>query len=262
MLDQVAAVLSGAAHEKGLELVVGCHPDVPAVLRGDAVRFGQVITNLGSNAVKFTDARRGGRPRRALARADRRDDDGSCCGSRSSTPASASTPGARDRLFEAFTQADPSTTRRHGGTGLGLAISRQLVTRSAATSSVEQRPRRRQQLLLHRAPSGAPGARPPRRRRRRQLLLGRRVLVVDDNRTNRFMLEQQLAAWHLEPTAGRLGAAGAVALRAARRSGRPFEIALLDLVMPDVDGLELAAGSPPTPTSRGSRLLLLPPTRA
>ncbi|MFC6344705.1 histidine kinase dimerization/phospho-acceptor domain-containing protein, partial [Nocardioides hankookensis] len=115
VFDQVASVLSGPAHDKGLELIVACHPDVPLQLRGDSVRFGQVISNLGSNAVKFTDTgevvieARVERqtPRDVVLRVDVTD------------TGVGIDPASRERLFEAFTQADPSTTRRHGGTGLG-----------------------------------------------------------------------------------------------------------------------------------------------
>jgi two-component system, sensor histidine kinase and response regulator len=235
VFEQTAGVLSGPAHEKGLELVVACHPEVPLFLRGDPVRFGQVLTNLGSNAVKFTD--RGEvviqaqlvrqTARTVVLRVDVVD-------TGVGIPAA-----ARERLFDAFTQADPSTTRRHGGTGLGLAISRRLVSalggRIGVTSEEGVGSTFTFTAEFERADSAAarPSG-PP------HLLHGRRVLVVDDNETNRFILTEQLAAWQMRAVAVASADAALATLREAARTGQPFEIALLDLVMPGTDGLELA----------------------
>jgi PAS domain S-box-containing protein len=252
VFDQVATVLSGPAHEKGLELIVACHPDVPMQLRGDSVRFGQVVSNLGSNAVKFTDSgevvieARVERqtPRDVVLRIDVTD------------TGVGIDPAARERLFEAFTQADPSTTRRHGGTGLGLAISRQLVdalggelwlTSEPGTGSTFSFTARLARV------TGAAG---------RQFdvpvqLRGRRILVVDDNETNRFILEDQLSAWHMRAYAVPSADAALEALRESVAIGDPFEVALLDLRMPDVDGLELARRVRKEPAYAGLQLLLL-----
>ncbi len=252
VLERVGAVLGGPAHEKGLELVVGCHPDVPAYLNGDAVRFGQVITNLGSNAVKFTDA--GEVVVHAVV--ERQDADEVVLRVEVTDTGQGIAPGARERLFEAFTQADPSTTRRHGGTGLGLAISRQLVAalggRIELTSEVGSGSTFAFTAAFGRA-TGVPATRTGSPRP----LAGRRVLVVDDNRTNRFLLEQQLAAWRLEPTAVASAEQALAALREGVRTGRPYEVALLDLVMPGTDGLELARLVGADPELAGVALLLL-----
>lgn len=237
VLDQTAGVLAGPAHEKGLELVVACAADVPRVLRGDAVRLGQVVANLASNAVKFTD--RGEvvisaelveeTPVEAVVRVTVRD------------TGVGIDPRGRARLFDAFTQADPSTTRRHGGTGLGLAISRQLVHALGGEISVESEPGRgsafaftarldRADAPRHAAPAGSEPA----------PLAGRRVLVVDDNATNRAVLVEQLASWGVDAVAVASGTEAALTLREATRSGRPYDVAVLDLLMPEEDGLELA----------------------
>ncbi|KQW48045.1 hypothetical protein ASC77_16775 [Nocardioides sp. Root1257] len=235
VFDQVATVLSGPAHEKGLELIVACHPDVPVQLRGDSVRFGQVISNLGSNAVKFTDAgevvieARVERqtPRDVVLRVDVTD------------TGVGIDPASRERLFEAFTQADPSTTRRHGGTGLGLAISRQLVDALGGELWVTSEPGVGSTfsftLRLERVAGAA-----ARRFEVPVQLRGRRILVVDDNETNRFILEDQLAAWHMRAFAVSSAAEARTTLHEAVTLGDPFEVALLDLRMPDVDGLQLA----------------------
>ncbi|MFC7493179.1 MULTISPECIES: response regulator [unclassified Nocardioides] len=233
--DQVASVLSGPAHEKGLELVVACHPDVPRLLRGDPVRFGQVVSNLGSNAVKFTDAGEvvvearieRQTPRDVVLRVDVTD------------TGVGIEPAARERLFEAFTQADPSTTRRHGGTGLGLAISRQLVdalggelwvTSEAGIGSTFSFTAR----LGRVSGAGNPDFDVP------VQLRDRRILVVDDNETNRMILEDQLAAWHMRAFAVPSAEEAMRVLHEAAQIEDPFEVVVLDLRMPGTDGLELA----------------------
>src|SRR6478735_6113328 len=252
VFDQVATVLSGPAHEKDLELVVACHPDVPMQLRGDSVRFGQVISNLGSNAVKFTDSgevvieARVERqtPRDVVLRVDVTD------------TGVGIDPTSRDRLFEAFTQADPSTTRRHGGTGLGLAISRQLVDALGGELWLTSEPGTGSTFSFTARLERVTGAAD------RQFdvpvqLRGRRILVVDDNETNRFILEDQLSAWSMRAFAVPSAAAALEALREGVAIGDPFEVALLDLRMPDVDGLELARRMRSDPAYAGLQLLLL-----
>ena len=235
VFEQTAAVLSGPAHEKGLELVVGCHPDVPEFLRGDPTRLGQVLTNLGSNAVKFTEHGEVA----IRARVERSDGDGVLLHVEVTDTGAGIASEAQAGLFDAFTQADLSTTRRHGGTGLGLAISQQLVEAMGGAIEVASEPGRGSTfsfsaLLEH--TSVAPRRTTP----RSQPLRDERVLVVDDNETNRFILTEQLAAWHLRPVAVSTPAEALAALREAHASGEPFTVALLDLVLPRVDGLELA----------------------
>jgi PAS domain S-box-containing protein len=252
VFEQTAAVLGGPAHEKGLELVVACHPDVPLYLSGDAVRFGQVITNLGSNAVKFTD--RGEvvvratveeeTAERVLLRVDVTDTGVGIA------------PEDRERLFEAFTQVDPSTTRRHGGTGLGLAISRQLVHALGGELRVHSEIGEGSTFSFT-AGFGRATSAPSRRSPGPRLLHGRRVLVVDDNETNRFILETQLTAWQLRPVSVASAAEALATLREAVRSQDPFEIALLDLVMPGMDGIELARRVAADPDLGDLTMLLL-----
>ncbi|HEU5036376.1 MAG TPA: response regulator [Nocardioides sp.] len=252
VFDQVASVLSGPAHDKGLELVVACAPDVPLLLRGDPVRLGQVITNLGSNAVKFTDrgevviqAHVGARVGTDLVlRVDVTDTGVGIA------------PAEQERLFEAFTQADPSTTRRHGGTGLGLAISRQLVEALGGEISVASEPGRGSTFTftVRLGAATGPAATPPAGDRH---LRDRRVLVVDDNSTNRLILTEQLDAWQMRSIAVSSATEALATLREAARSGQPFEIAVLDLVMPGTNGLELAAQIRSEPALAGTALLLL-----
>ncbi|MGZ4466515.1 MAG: response regulator [Nocardioides sp.] len=252
VFEQTAAVLSGPAHDKGLELVVACHPDVPIFLRGDSVRFGQVITNLGSNAVKFTDtgevvvqASVESQSRESVVlRVDVTD---TGVGIR---------PEARDRLFDAFTQADPSTTRRHGGTGLGLAISRQLVEALGGEISLRSELGTGSTFSFTARFARASGS-PAQPDSSPYALINRRVLVVDDNETNRYILTEQLAAWRLRPVAAASAEEALVKLAEAAEEGQPFQVALLDMVMPGMNGLELARRVSTDPTLGRPLMLLL-----
>ena len=143
LAEEVAELLAETAHRKGLELVTQVEPDVPALVRGDPGRLRQMLTNLMGNAVKFTERgdvllrvsiADGDQRERAARSASRR------CASRCATPASASPTRCRSRLFQAFAQADGSTTRRYGGTGLGLTISRQLVELMGGEIGLESTP--------------------------------------------------------------------------------------------------------------------------
>ncbi|MBB3045307.1 response regulator [Nocardioides soli] len=250
--DQVASVLSGPAHEKGLELVVACHPDVPLVVRGDAVRFGQVVSNLGSNAVKFTDCGEvvieahveRQTPRDVVLRVDVTDTGVGIA------------PHARESVFDAFTQADPSTTRRHGGTGLGLAISRQLVAALGGELWVSSEPDVGSTFSFT-ARLGRVASAADRDVAGSGQLRGRRILVVDDNETNRMILEHQLAAWHMRAVAVASSEAALDVLRGAARHGDPFEVIVLDQRMPDIDGLELAGLVRADPAVPPAEMLLL-----
>ena len=237
VFDQVASVLSGPAHAKGLELVVACHPEVPAQLRGDAVRFGQVLTNLSANAVRFTD--HGEVVVQARVVPGHEDEHQVVLQVDVSDTGVGIEAGARERLFDAFIQADPSTTRRHGGTGLGLAISRRLATALGGEIRVESEPGRGSTFTFT-ARFGRGTGTSARTREQSGHLAGRHVLVVDDNATNRLILEQQLAAWRMRPVAVESAAEAVATLRAAARAGEPYDVALLDLMMPGTDGLELA----------------------
>ncbi|MBM7508696.1 PAS domain S-box-containing protein [Nocardioides salarius] len=252
VFEQTAAVLSGPAHEKDLELVVSCHPEVPEFLRGDPTRLGQVLTNLGSNAVKFTEHGEVA----IRARIERSDDEGVLLRVEVTDTGAGIAPEAQAGLFDAFTQADLSTNRRHGGTGLGLAISQQLVEAMRGRIHVDSELGRGSTfaftaLLEH--TSVAPRQSAP----RPQPLRDERVLVVDDNETNRFILTEQLAAWHLRPVAVATPAEALAALREAHAAGEPFTIGLLDLVLPRIDGLELARMIHSDPDLAGLKMLLL-----
>jgi two-component system sensor histidine kinase/response regulator len=253
VFDRVGDVLGEPAREKNLELVVACHPEVPERLRGDSVRLGQVVSNLTSNAVKFTDSGEVV----VQAQVANRTASGDVVLRVTVTDTGVGIPvSTQEALFDPFTQADPSTTRRHGGTGLGLAISRRLVDALGGDLVVTSEVGRGSTFTFT-AVLGQPTSPSPRRRTTPAALHGRRVLVVDDNTTNRFILTEQLSAWEMEPVSVGSGTAAIAALLQAVDDGEPFEIALLDLYLLDTDGIDLARRIRAEPRYRGLKMLLL-----
>ena len=254
VFDQVAGLLAEQANSKGLELVVSCHPDVPEVLAGDPTRLAQVLTNLGSNAVKFTD--RGDVFIRATASpgADGR--------TVLRVEVSDTGVGIEDdkigQLFDPFTQADASTTRVYGGTGLGLAISREIV--DALGGDIGLKPNEGGGSVFwftatFDEPTGSTAD--PDDEYARSWLRGRRVLVVDDNDHNRLILEEQLARWQVRSLAVPGADDALAALASAREEGDDFDGVVLDLVMPQRDGLDLAEDIRRDPAYDDLALLML-----
>ncbi|WP_395659497.1 response regulator [Nocardioides sp.] len=237
VFDQVVSVLAETARAKGLELMVSCHPDVPEVLAGDPTRLAQVLTNLGSNAVKFTDE--GEVTIRATAEPT---EDGRTLLRVTVADTGVGVPEQNvDTLFDAFTQADASTTRKYGGTGLGLAISKEIVEALGGEIGLEPNLDGGSVFWFTAVLDAATGTSvDPDDEYARSWLAGRRVLVVDDNDSNRLILEEQLAWWRVR-AASADGADRAEAMMAeARAAGDPFEGVLLDMSMPGRDGLDLA----------------------
>jgi len=219
------------ADAKGLELAYDVSPDVPDMLTGDPGRLRQVVLNLVGNAIKFTQV---GEVVLQVGVARRGPD-----GVRLSVSVSDTGIGIprekQARIFEAFTQADGSSTRLYGGTGLGLTICAQLVARMGGTVTVESEEGRGSVFRFDAdfgmaQASGAPAGPPP-------ALEGLPVLIVDDNRTNRRILEGTLRHWRMRPTAVESGAAGLAAIAAATE---PFALILLDANMPQMDGFMFA----------------------
>jgi len=247
LLEDGITLIAGQAQQKGLELVLFIAPEVPCRVRGDPNRIRQVLTNLAGNAVKFTE--RGEVLVHVSLDASRLD---ASRGEKRMVRFSVHDTGigilaGRQRaLFEAFTQGDGSTSRRFGGTGLGLAISRRLVEMMGGKIGVESRPGHGSTFFftLELEASAKVASKPcsPCRRSSpaRKEFDSIHVLVVDDNETNRKILVHQLGAWGMESETAADGFRALEALERARRQGRPFDLALLDMQMPGMDGLELA----------------------
>ncbi len=236
VVEESLDLVAQRAREKGLDLAYVVEEDVPPSVLGDATRVRQILVNLLSNAVKFTE--RGEVVARVEAAPDRAAAPGLLQFSVRDTGIGM-TAEHQGRLFEAFTQADASTTRKYGGTGLGLAISKRLTELMGGTLAVESAPGEGSTftfaLPLQAAPSPAPHPRAETASEAADLQ-GRHVLVVDDKATNRRMLRLQLEAAGARVTT----AAGASAALEAVARMPDLDLALLDLQMHDLDGYDLA----------------------
>ncbi len=236
MLDDTMRLLAPRAHQKGLELAYSVSASVPTALASDPARLRQILVNLVSNAVKFTEA--GEVVVHVACERDR--------GSHVDLhfvvrdTGIGIPPEKLETIFEAFTQADASTTRRFGGTGLGLAIATQLVGLMGGRIWAESQPGRGSTfhftLPLERRPQAPIEAMP----RELEELIGMPVLVVDDNATNRWILRDMLTNWGLKPTVVENGPDALAEMRLAEQHDTPFRLILLDYQMPGMDGLELA----------------------
>ncbi len=250
VLEEALDVLAVRAAEKGLELACDLPPEVPTLLRGDAGRLRQVLLNLIGNGVKFT---REGEVSVSVSVVDQ--DATSATLEFAVRDTGIGIPAdVRERLFQPFTQADGSTTRKYGGTGLGLAISRRLVELMGGVISVESEPGQGSVFRFTASFQKQPGR--LQRTRPAADIRGLRVLAVDDNATNRRVLQEQLTAWGCRVTTAS-SAGEALEIIRASASTDPFPVALLDLQMPDVDGLELGRQILSDPATAGCRLLLL-----
>ncbi|NOT30170.1 MAG: response regulator [Planctomycetes bacterium] len=260
-VEEAVELLADQAHKKRLELGVLVKEGVPHALHGDAGRLRQVLINLVGNAIKFTES-------------------GSVFVTVSPEPASLPgfMPGAqaderielrfevrdtgigipeaaRGRLFQSFSQADGSTTRRYGGTGLGLAISKQLAEMMGGSIGVESEPGRGSTfwftLRLPLAHKPVNVAWP------QQEFVGLRVLCVDDHPTNLQILRHQLGALGLELDSALDARSALDRLRTAVAEGRAFDLVVIDRMMPEMDGIELARAVRADPELAGLRLLML-----
>ncbi len=232
LVESVVELLAIRARERRLNLLADVAPNLPTGVRGDPTRLRQVLTNLISNAIKFTHegevvvaaSRTTAPDGRLLVRFAVRDTGIGIAADK------------LEAIFEEFSQADTSTTRKYGGTGLGLAICRRLVRLMGGQLAVSSDVGRGTEFsfalpLESGAPVAATAPAP---------LAGRRVLVVDDNPTNRRVALNMLVAAEMEVTEAASGAAGLAALRQARRDDAPFDLAIIDSEMPEMSGFELA----------------------
>jgi PAS domain S-box-containing protein len=230
-LADVLRTLSIRAHQKGLELTYRIAPDVPEALLGDPLRLRQIILNLVGNAIKFTE--RGEVVLRVEAVSTSREEVGLHFAV--SDTGIGLPPDKQQVIFEAFTQADSSTTRRYGGTGLGLAISSRLVSLMGGQLAVESEVGRGSTFHFT-ARFGLSRETLMQPLRKWVDLEGLPVLVVDDNATNRSILQELLAHWTLRPTAVDGGRAAVAEMQRASAAGDPFRLVLLDAMMPEMDG--------------------------
>jgi len=229
--EETIALLASSAHEKGLELICSISRDVPHLIKGDPNRIRQVLNNLINNAIKFTHIGE------VVLRIER--------ASNNSLHISVSDTGIgmttkqQEKLFQSFTQADNSHTRKYGGTGLGLVISQRLINimggeismHSVAGEGSEFEFTLPMEIIEER----------PKQKLPLELFEQQRVLMVDDNATNRMVLHSILENWNIATIddANR-GQAALDMMSAAEQAGHPYDIVILDMQMPGMDGLELA----------------------
>ena len=232
-IEEASEIFAPGISEKSLELIVQYSADVPRHVVGDPGRVRQVLTNLVSNAIKFTAQGH------VLVKLE--------CERQSESEAvikfSVEDTGIgipEDKLlilFEKFTQADSSTTRRFGGTGLGLAISKQLTELMGGHVGVTSKPGKGSTFWFS-LPFGL--SKSPPETRSHAGLAGVRVLIADDNAVNRHVLREQISNWRMRPGVCASGAEALAALREASASGDPYHLAVLDYQMPEMDGEMLA----------------------
>jgi two-component system, sensor histidine kinase and response regulator len=260
-VEEAVAMFAQPAEAKGLELAVQFTPnDAPMMLRGDPFRLRQVVSNLVGNAIKFTEE--GEVVVRVALLARESTDEGAVTRVRITVEDTGIgiAPQALEKIFEQFSQADGSTTRQYGGTGLGLAICRRLLALMNGLVRVESTLGRGSRFIvdlrLPDARSQAPIAMDV------SLLHGVRVLVVDDNSTNRSILQQQLQGWQMQVRCVDGGGPALQAMAAAVAASEPYQVAILDMHMPAMDGLQLAQRIQAEAALARTRLMMLSSTYA
>ena len=244
-------LLASRCQEKEIEMAGLIESSVPTRLRGDAGRIRQVLTNLVGNAIKFTDV--GEVTARVSCDMEKEQE----CELRFKVTDTGMgiSPETQKKLFQAFAQADSSTTRKFGGTGLGLAISRQLVEKMGGEIGVESAlgkgstfwftvPLRKAQSLQSTFDTD-------------HRLVNLRALIVDDNAVSGQFIHEQIVAWKMRNGNATTGAEALSRMRRAARERDPYSLAIIDLEMPDMDGMALAREIKADPEVSDTRLILL-----
>ena len=256
LIEKTGEILGMRAGDKGLDLVCHIQPDLPLDVVGDPLRLRQILTNLIGNAIKFTEKGEIALTVKAATPIDREAKEMEMVFSVADTGIGISA-GQVEHVFEKFTQADTSTSRKYGGTGLGLAITRHFVSLMGGTLSVHSEPGRgsvfsftvtlaRQDQYQPREETVAPPD-----------LQRVRILVVDDNATNRMIVREFLASWGAKVTEAAGGEEGLSMLHRACEAGKPFRLVILDYQMPDMDGFETARLIKGQPELQGTIMVLL-----
>ncbi|NOZ87944.1 MAG: response regulator [Deltaproteobacteria bacterium] len=236
-LESLADLFIKRAADKDLELVLITEPDVPALVRGDPGRLRQVLNNLLNNAIKFTEK---GEVVLHVSLVSEDENQARINFNVRDTGIGISKE-KQAALFEPFTQADTSTTRKFGGTGLGLAISKRLVELMGGNLEVESRLGNGSsfsfKIPMYKQRTGSK----PGKKTRLDTLKGIKVLVVDDNRTNRLWLSLLLESWKAMHDEVPDGKTALDFLFRSQKAGQPYDIVIMDAQMPEMDGIELAS---------------------
>jgi PAS domain S-box-containing protein len=255
-LGDAIKALGIRAHQKGLELVGHISPDVPDMLIGDPGRLRQVVMNLASNAIKFTDDGEVV----VRVRTESRDADSVRLRFSVADTGIGIAPDKLELIFRPFEQADGSTTRKFGGTGLGLTISSQLVELMGGRIWVESDPGHGStfHFIIPFPLSSKPSSRAA--RQPSPALRGMPVLIIEDNATNRGMLIEMLSQWHMQPTATENGRLALATMQLCSRAGQRFPLVLIDAEMPDMDGFAVAEQIRRDPELAGATIMMLTTT--
>ncbi len=249
----MARTVAMRAHDRGLEMACHILHEVPDRLLGDAMRLRQVLLNLVGNAIKFTEQGE------VVVHVH--------CAARNETDVllqfevrdtGIGIPLEKQALiFEAFAQADGSTTRKYGGTGLGLTISSQLVHKMGGHLWVKSDPGKGSSFFFELPFGLAPQQEKPAHAGPIPSLENLPVLIVDDNPTNRHILQDMLGNWGMKPTLADSGPAALALLQAAAQAGKPFPLVVLDVMMPEMDGYVVARRIKENPATADAAILML-----
>ena len=254
-VEDVAYTLAKRAQDKGLEMACLVHPDISFQLRGDPGRLRQILVNLVGNAIKFTH-----QGEIVISAEPIKETDTHVTIHFTVQDTGIGIPYERQAaVFDRFTQADGSTTRKYGGTGLGLTISRQLVEAMGGRIGVESTPGEgssfwfdlKFEKLAREKPVTAPLTLGP------VNLTQARILIIDDNQTNRMILTKNVEALGSRVEAVSGGAKGLELLRNAHRAGDPYHVVLLDMQMPGMDGEQTARAIKSDPAVKDTKILIL-----
>ena len=254
-LESALELLAERAVAKKIELAGCVDPQTPLFLRGDPNRLRQIFNNLLSNAIKFTD--HGGEVSIRIHQVAEQESQVTLrCEVKDN--GIGITPEAQIKLFQPFTQADTSTTRRYGGTGLGLAICRSLIEMMQGEMGVKSEPGKGSTFWFTVKLEKQTRASSDNDTLRSTIeIAGTRALIVDDNATNREILHYQLLAWKIQNASTSGGAEALKMLRDAAAAGQPYNLVILDMQMPVMDGVMLARAIKAEPTIARTKLIML-----
>ncbi|MCH9697476.1 MAG: response regulator [Gammaproteobacteria bacterium] len=250
LIEDSVDMLAEHAHRKGLELASLVHNDVPRILRGDPNRLRQILMNLLSNAIKFTENGE------VVVRVTLLNTNKNACELQFEVEDTGIglSEESQKLIFDSFSQADGSTTRKYGGTGLGLTIARQLINlmsgKISVSSQIDRGSNFRFNAVFKRSVIILEPDSPDN-------MKGFKALVVDDNATNREIFDLQLKSWSIETDCAEDAHQALEKIRLAKQSNNPFDFAILDMQMPEVDGIALARMIKSDPAIASLRLIML-----
>ncbi len=253
LIEDVAHMLALHAHAKKLELAVFIPSDSVPPLKGDPTRLRQVLSNLIANAIKFTEKGE------VVVRASIIELDGNHVKLQISVHDTGIgiSPDICSKLFKPFSQADGSTTRNYGGAGLGLAISNELVSCMGGKLECESVPGKGSNFFFTLRLEGVSDVERKKNLSDSAGLKGVRVLVIDDNTTTLEIFEHQTGSWEMNTHRAGSGPEGLAKLRSAKQNGQAFELLILDMHMPDMDGLEVIDRIQADPDIAGVKVIML-----